>query len=140
MHFDIVHAADPRFFGGIAPAVRLELEAAIRFGLTSALIPFVGARHVRVRRFDKRTAETIENLNIALLTGEEPVECDRSSRAAPIRLPANACNSNPGSREARGLCGSASAFRWLLDAGVRFRRRWNETWNACSELRLFLRP
>ena len=76
MHFDIVHAADIRFRGGASSAVRTEMEAAARFGLTSALMPLVGARMGRVRRFDKRTAETFENLNIPWLTGEEPVDCD----------------------------------------------------------------
>ena len=52
------------------------MEAAARFGLTSALIPFVGVDHGRAWRFDKRTAETFERLNLPWLTGEEPVECD----------------------------------------------------------------
>lgn len=52
------------------------MEAAARFGLTSALMPLVGADLGRVRRFDKRTAETFERLNLPWLTGEEPVECD----------------------------------------------------------------
>jgi UDP:flavonoid glycosyltransferase YjiC (YdhE family) len=75
MHFDIVHAGDIRFRGGASSAIRVEMAAASRFGLTSALLPLVGSRG-RVRRFDKRTAETFETLNIPWLTGNEPVECD----------------------------------------------------------------
>lgn len=96
MHFDIVHAADIRFRGGASSAVRLEMEAASRFGLASALIPFVGVHNIRNRRFDKRTAETIKNANIAFLSGEEMVECDlvlaqhpfvfQRMPATPIRL------------------------------------------------------
>ncbi len=76
MHFDIVHAADIRFRGGASSAVRVEMEAAARFGLTGALLPLVGADLGRVRRFDKRTADTFERLNLPWLTGEEPVGCD----------------------------------------------------------------
>ena len=39
MHFDIVHAANPRYRGGTSSALRAELKAAKRFGLSSRLAP-----------------------------------------------------------------------------------------------------
>src|SRR5690242_10365313 len=76
MRFDIVHAADPRFRGGTSSALRTEIIAASRFGVTSALLPFIGIGNGNVRVFDLRTAETIERLSVPSLTGEEEVEAD----------------------------------------------------------------
>lgn len=76
MHFDIVHAADPRFLGGTSSALRAELKAAKRFGLKAALLPFVGRSEALIRRFDPRTARLIDQLGVPWLTGEEPATCD----------------------------------------------------------------
>ena len=76
MHFDIVHAADPRFLGGASSALRAELKAAKRFGVSCALIPFVGRSDALVRGFDPRTARLIDQLGIPWITGEDAATCD----------------------------------------------------------------
>ncbi|NGN43426.1 glycosyl transferase [Mesorhizobium sp. CGMCC 1.15528] len=76
MHFDIVHAADPRFPGGTSSALRAELKAADRFGLGCAFIPFVGRRGPLIGGFERRTAKLIDDLGVPWLTGEEIVTCD----------------------------------------------------------------
>ncbi|RJG45626.1 glycosyltransferase [Mesorhizobium sp. DCY119] len=76
MHFDIIHAADPRFPGGTSSALRAELKAADRFGLSCAFIPFVGRRGPLIGGFERRTAKLIDELGVPWLTGEEIVTCD----------------------------------------------------------------
>jgi hypothetical protein len=75
MHFDIVHASDPRFLGGTSSALRSELKAARRYGVDCALLPFVGRGGKLVRAFERRTAELLDKLSIPWLTGDETVTC-----------------------------------------------------------------
>src|SRR4029079_5113745 len=93
MHFDIVHAADPRFRGGTSSALRTEIMATSRFGLTSALLPFVGIGNGRVRVFDSRASAVIERRKSPRLTGEEEVETDLGLAHLPFvfeRMPSSA--------------------------------------------------
>jgi glycosyltransferase involved in cell wall biosynthesis len=76
MHFDIVHAADPRFYGGASSAVRVEIQAARQFGLSTALLPFLGVSDIRSRRFEERLLDVLQHQEVPWLTGEETVECD----------------------------------------------------------------
>lgn len=76
MHFDVVHAADPRFQGGTSSALRAELKAARRWELNCGLLPFLGHQQSPVGVFDGRTAAVIEQSNIAWLTGSEQATCD----------------------------------------------------------------
>ncbi|MBB4481290.1 glycosyltransferase [Rhizobium etli] len=76
MHFDVVHAADPRFYGGSSSAVRIEIQSARQFGLSTALLPFLGVSDIRSRRFEERLLDVLERQEVPWLTGEEPVECD----------------------------------------------------------------
>lgn len=76
MHFDIVHAADLSCPGGTSSALRAELKAARGFGLTVAVIPFIGLSGGFVRPFEKRTADLIEKLGIPWLTGDSVATCD----------------------------------------------------------------
>jgi hypothetical protein len=76
MHFDIVHAADPRFQGGTSSALRAELKAARRWELNCGLLPFLGPQRSPVGAFDSRTAAAIEQSNIDWLTGSEQATCD----------------------------------------------------------------
>ena len=76
MHFDVVHAGDPRFPGGTSSALRAELKAANRFGVASALLPFVGMRGKLVGGFEQRTARLIDDLGVPWLTGDQAGTCD----------------------------------------------------------------
>ncbi|PDT81701.1 glycosyltransferase [Sinorhizobium sp. BJ1] len=76
MHFDVVHAADPRFQGGTSSALRAELKAAGRWELNCGLLPFLGYQQSPIGLFDSRTAAVIEQSNIAWLTGSEKATCD----------------------------------------------------------------
>jgi glycosyltransferase involved in cell wall biosynthesis len=76
MHFDIIHAADPRFYGGASSAVRVEIQAALQFGLSTALLPFLGVSDIRSRRFEARLLDVLQRRGIPWLTGDEAVECD----------------------------------------------------------------
>lgn len=76
MHFDVVHAADPRFHGGTSSALRAELKAARRWDLNCGLLPFLGHQESPGGVFDSRTAAAIEQSNTAWLTGSEQATCD----------------------------------------------------------------
>ncbi|MCA1490693.1 glycosyl transferase [Ensifer sp. NBAIM29] len=76
MHFDVVHAADPRFHGGTSSALRTELKAARLWGLSCGLLPFLGHQQFPVGVFDSRLAAEIEQSNIVWLTGSEQATCD----------------------------------------------------------------
>jgi len=76
MHFDIVHAADPRWVGGTSSALRAELKAAHQFGLSAAFVPFLGSRGGLGRPFERRTAELIDRLGVTWLTGDHVATCD----------------------------------------------------------------
>ncbi|OAP34571.1 glycosyl transferase [Sinorhizobium glycinis] len=76
MHFDVVHAADPRFQGGTSSALRAELKAASLWGLSCGFLPFLGHQQSPVGVFDSRLAAAIEQSNIVWLTGSEEATCD----------------------------------------------------------------
>jgi hypothetical protein len=76
MHFDIVHAANPRYRGGTSSALRAELKAAKRFGLTCALLPFVGRSDQLVGPFEPHTGRLIDQLGMVWLTGDDVATCD----------------------------------------------------------------
>ena len=76
MHFDIVHAANPRYRGGTSSALRAELKAAKHFGLSCALLPFVGRSEQLVGPFEPRMRRLVDELSIAWLTGENVATCD----------------------------------------------------------------
>lgn len=76
MHFDIVHAADPSFPGGTSSALRAELKAAKRFGLSAALIPFIGRHGNFVRPFERRTANVVDTQGVTWLADDHVATCD----------------------------------------------------------------
>ncbi|SCW82822.1 UDP:flavonoid glycosyltransferase YjiC, YdhE family [Rhizobium mongolense subsp. loessense] len=76
VHFDVVHAADPRFHGGTSSALRTELKAANQWGVSCGLLPFLGQRTRELGVFDSRTAAVIEQSNTVWLTGSEEATCD----------------------------------------------------------------
>lgn len=76
MHFDIVHAANPRYRGGTSSALRAELKAARRFGVSCALLPFIGRSEALVGPFEPRMARLTEELDIPWLTGDDVATCD----------------------------------------------------------------
>ncbi len=76
MHFDVVHAADPRFLGGTSSALRAELKAARLWGLNCGLLPILGHQQSPVGVFDSRLSAAIEQSNIVWLTGSEQATCD----------------------------------------------------------------
>ncbi|KWV41898.1 glycosyl transferase [Rhizobium altiplani] len=76
MHFDVVHAADPRFLGGTSSALRAELKAARQWEVSCGLLPILGQRTRDLGVFDSRTATTIEQSNTVWLTGSEEATCD----------------------------------------------------------------
>ena len=76
MHFDVVHAADPRFLGGTSSALRAELKAARQWEVSCALLPILGQRTRDLGVFESRTATTIEQSNTVWLTGSEEATCD----------------------------------------------------------------
>ena len=76
MHFDIVHAADLSFPGGTSSALRAELKAAKLFGLSTAVVPFIGLSSDFVRPFDRRTAKLINALGVTWLAGDHIATCE----------------------------------------------------------------
>jgi hypothetical protein len=76
VHFDIVHAADLSFPGGTSSALRAELKAAKLFGLSTAVVPFIGRRGDFFRPFEKRTANLIDALGVTWLAGDHIATCD----------------------------------------------------------------
>lgn len=76
MHFDVVHAANPRYRGGTSSALRAELKAAARFGVGCALLPFLGRSERPIGPFEPRTARLIDDLGVPWLTGDLPATCD----------------------------------------------------------------
>jgi glycosyltransferase involved in cell wall biosynthesis len=76
VHFDIVHAADLSFPGGTSSALRAELKAAKLFGLSTAVVPFIGRRGDFVRPFEKRTAKLIDALDVTWFSGDHVATCD----------------------------------------------------------------
>ncbi|WOS65923.1 glycosyltransferase [Sinorhizobium fredii] len=76
MHFDVVHAADPRFQGGTSSALRAELKAAKLWGLSCGLLPFLGHQQSPVGVFENRLAAVIDQSNTVWLTGSEEATCD----------------------------------------------------------------
>lgn len=76
MHFDIIHAANPRYRGGTSSALKAELGAAAQFGLKCGLIPFIGRSDHLLLPFERRTARLIDELGIDWLTGDQPATCE----------------------------------------------------------------
>src|SRR5262245_11402390 len=76
MHFNVVHAANPRYRGGTASALRAELKAAKRYGLSCALLPFIGRSEQLVGRFEPRLARLLGAIEVPWLTGDEVATCD----------------------------------------------------------------
>lgn len=76
MHFDIIHAGDPRFLGGTASAIRNELKAAASAGMRCAFVPFVGPRGQLLRPFHSGIASLLAEKSIAWLAGDTPATCD----------------------------------------------------------------
>jgi hypothetical protein len=76
MRFDIVHAADLSFPGGTSSALRAELKAANLFGLSAAVVPFIGRPGNLVRPFERRAASLIDALGVTWLTGDQVTTCD----------------------------------------------------------------
>ena len=52
------------------------MKAAKRFGLNCALLPFIGRSEQLVGPFEPRTAQLVDELGIAWLTGDEVATCD----------------------------------------------------------------
>jgi hypothetical protein len=76
MHFDIIHAANPRYRGGTSSALRAELKAGKHIGLSCALLPFMGRSDPLVGPFEPRTARLIDELGMIWLTGDDIATCD----------------------------------------------------------------
>ena len=76
MHFDVVHAANPRYRGGTSSALRSELKAAVRSGLNCALLPFIGRSAPLIGPFEPRTGRLINDLGVTWLTGDDVATCD----------------------------------------------------------------
>ncbi len=76
MHFDIIHAANPRYRGGTSSALRTELKAARQAGLNVALLPFIGRTERPIPPFEPRVARLIDELAVPWLTGDEAASCD----------------------------------------------------------------
>lgn len=76
VHFDIVHVADPSCPGGTSSALRAELKAAGLFGLSAAVVPFIGLSGDFVRPFERRTASLMETLGVTWLAGDHIATCD----------------------------------------------------------------
>lgn len=75
-HYDIVHAADPRFRGGTGSAIRTEIIAAHRWGIKAALLPYLGVKERPASGFVPRIQAAIEALDFPLLSREDPATCD----------------------------------------------------------------
>lgn len=75
-HFDIVHAADPRFRGGTASALRAEIIAACRWGLKSALLPYHGMKERPCYGFAPRVQAAIAAMDYPMLSHATPANCD----------------------------------------------------------------
>jgi len=75
-HFDIVHAADPRYLGGTSSALRGEIVGAARWGVNCALLPCLGPRGRVVSGFEPRLAAILAATGIPILPPETPASCD----------------------------------------------------------------
>lgn len=75
-HFDIVHAADPRFRGGTGSALRTEIIAAHRWGLRSALLPYHGMKERPCSGFGPRVQAAIAALDFPMLSYDQPATCE----------------------------------------------------------------
>jgi UDP:flavonoid glycosyltransferase YjiC (YdhE family) len=75
-HFDIVHAADPRFRGGTASALRTEIIASQRWGLKSALLPYHGMKERPSFGFAPRVQAAIAALDYPMIAYDSPATCE----------------------------------------------------------------
>ncbi|PUB17574.1 glycosyltransferase family protein [Yoonia sediminilitoris] len=75
-HFDIVHAADPRFRGGTASALRTEIVAAHRWGLKSALLPYHGMKERPCYGFAPRVQAAVAALDFPMLSYDAQATCE----------------------------------------------------------------
>lgn len=75
-HFDIVHAADPRYLGGTSTALRGELLGAARWGLNCAVLPYLGPRSAVISGFEARTAALMAAENVPVLSADGAFTCD----------------------------------------------------------------
>lgn len=75
-HFDIVLAADPRFRGGTGSAIRTEIIAAHRWGMTCAFLPYHGMKERPSFGFAPRVQAALEQSDITLLRRDEAASCD----------------------------------------------------------------
>lgn len=76
MHFDLVHACDPRYRGGTASALRGEIAAAAAWGLSSAVQPFLALSGLSLASFDPRLSALLDRTGTPLLTAETEATCD----------------------------------------------------------------
>ncbi len=76
VHFDLVHAGDPRYRGGTASALRGEIALAHGWGLRAALLPFLGRRGGKVQGFDPRIVALMDATGFPLLDAATPASCD----------------------------------------------------------------
>lgn len=75
-HYDIVHAADPRFRGGTGSAIRTEIIAAHRWGFDAAFLPYHGMKERPSFGFAPRIQAAIEALDFPMLSHDDPATCD----------------------------------------------------------------
>lgn len=75
-HFDIVHAADPRYRGGTASALRGEIAAAAHWGINCALLPYLGQRNQIVSGFEPRLNALLDKTATPLLPPDATATCD----------------------------------------------------------------
>ena len=75
-HFTVVHAGDPRYRGGTASALRTEIAAAHRHGVSAALLPYLGPRSRVVQGFDPRIRAVLEATGTPILPWDQPATTD----------------------------------------------------------------
>jgi hypothetical protein len=76
LHFDLVHACDPRFRGGTAAALRGEVAAAAAWGVRAAVQPFLALSGGSLLSYDPRLTGLLDLTGIPLLDAETPATCD----------------------------------------------------------------
>ena len=75
-HFDVVHAADPRYIGGTGAALRGEIVGCTRWGISCALLPYIGTRSRIISAIEPRLDALLREIKVPVLPADQPFSCD----------------------------------------------------------------